>query len=83
MILERDLNFTLSSNQVGGTSNAIDQLSGFFRSLFENSGLVDIVPNILVPKWSNGRVGLEGIAKSLDIFLMADQLCSTLGHYIT
>lgn len=33
------------------------------------------------PTWNNGKVGKAGIAKRLDRFLMAEELCSSIGCF--
>jgi hypothetical protein len=83
VILGGDLNFTLSVVEVWGAGNCMDPLSDYFGSLFLDSKLVDILPNKLLPTWSNGREGSAGIAKRLDRFLMAEALCECLGKFIS
>ena len=34
-------------------------------------GLVDIVPTLILPTWSNHKVGCENICKSLERFLIS------------
>ena len=53
----------------------------FFVSLFEDAKLVDIVLNVLVHTWYNGRCGNTRIAKRLDIFFMSEVLCDAMGRY--
>ena len=43
--------------------------------------MIDVAPSILVPAWSNGRCGGGGIAKRLDRFFMAENMCDRLGRY--
>ena len=63
----------------------MDALSDFFTNLLNGLGLIDIVPLVSLPTWSNRRVGLESICKSLDrLLLSADFLDSDfiLIHWI-
>lgn len=53
----------------------------FFLQLFDKENLLDIVPSVLVPTWSNGRCGKAGIAKRLDRFLMAENIRGLVGRY--
>ena len=59
MILTEDLNLTGSIH---------DSLAGYFKSLFENVGLVDIPPNIMLLVWLNGKLGSASIENRLDNF---------------
>ena len=36
---------------------------------------MDIIPNVLFPTWLNGRCGAIGLAKIMDRFLLAKDLC--------
>ena len=47
----------------------MDPLANYFPSLFEESHLIDVVPNFVSPTWSNGKVGKECLAKRLNIIL--------------
>ena len=71
LILEGDLNFTWSSDEVWGNGQPIDTLDDFFITLFSNPKLQDISPCVLSPTWSNGRVGSLDISKKLDRFFYA------------
>ena len=37
--------------------------------------LVDIIPNVMVPTWSNGRCGGDGLAKWLNRLFLDKDLC--------
>ena len=53
----------------------MDVLTDFFINHLEGLGLVDIVPVVSLPTWSNRRVGPESICKRLDqLLLLADFL---------
>ena len=53
----------------------MDALYDFFTNLLDGLGLIDIVPLVPIPTWSNRRVGSESICKRLDrILLLADFL---------
>lgn len=81
LILAGDLNLTLPAEETWGMGNAMDPLSDFFNQIFEAEKLVDIVPNAIVPTWSNGRCGGADIAKRLDCFFMFESLCDSIGRY--
>ena len=81
LILEGDVNFTLSSEEVWGLGNKFDLLGEFLVSLFEEEILVDIVPNVILMTWSKGCCGGAGIANRLDMFLMYKYLCDEMGNY--
>ena len=74
LILVGDLNLTVSPKEVWGGGNNVDLLSDYYFSLFENTSLIDIVLNVLVPTWSNGRCGVACNVKRLDKYLMAEDL---------
>ena len=52
----------------------MDSLSNFFTKSLETFGLVDILPSIMLPTWTNRRVGVESICKRLDRFLVSADL---------
>ena len=53
----------------------MDSLSDYFSKKMEDFGLVDIEPSVLLPTWSNKRVGFENICKRLDrLLILADLL---------
>ena len=52
----------------------MDSLSDFFTKSLENFGLVDIVPYVMLPTWTNRRVGAENICKILDRFLISSDM---------
>jgi hypothetical protein len=72
LILAGDLNFTVSASEVWGSKAILDPLVEFFKGIFHDSGLVDIVPIEYVPTWCNGRGGLESIEKRLDRVFMSE-----------
>ena len=45
--------------------------------------LVDIIPLVLEPTWTNGRSGKEGILKRLDIFVIKASLVHNFQRYKT
>ena len=55
----------------------MDCLSDFFTKAMENFGLVDIDPSVMLPTWSNRRVGDDSICKRLDRLLV---LVDLLAH---
>ena len=44
-------------------------------------GLVDLVPSIILPTWSNRRVGCENICKRLDRLLISIDLLDSNLHF--
>ena len=69
------LNVSLGCSEIWGVKAWMDCLSDLFSKKLETYGLVDIVPHVLNPTWSNTRVGNESIAKRLDrIMVSADFL---------
>jgi hypothetical protein len=64
-----DLNFTLNSKEIWGTSALLDPLATFFKDLFANTPLVDVALTYMVPTWRNGRMGESSISKRLDKIL--------------
>jgi hypothetical protein len=76
LIMVGDMNFTINSEEVWGTTTLVDPLAVFFKELFEKNKLVDVAPAELVPTWRNGRSGEYGIAKRLDrIYVAEDLIC--------
>jgi hypothetical protein len=63
LIVGGDLNFTLSTREVWGSSARADPLADFFVNMLQDTGLVDLAPSHLTPTWRNGRVGSTGISK--------------------
>jgi hypothetical protein len=49
-----------------GAATHLDPLSAFFTELFDKAGLVDVLPDAVVPTWRNGRSGDASISKRLD-----------------
>jgi hypothetical protein len=66
LILAGDLNFSMGIDEVWGATALIDPLAVFFKDLFANNHLVDVVPAEVLPTWRNGRSGVDGIQKRLD-----------------
>ena len=81
LILAGDLNLTLSSTKIWGSINVVDPLANYFRENFENAKLFDVVPSVMVPTWSNGRIGNASIAKRIDRFLMSEGLHDIMGRF--
>ena len=52
----------------------------FFAKILDDHGLVDIVPSVILPTWTNRRVGSENICRHLDrlmifVDLLEFELC--------
>jgi hypothetical protein len=69
-----DLNFTLHRSEIWGESVILDNLANFFLNRLEVAHLVDVEPMEAKPTWSNNRVGVSGISKRLDMFLIHEDL---------
>lgn len=82
-IIGGELNLAMSAAEFWGSSNVSDPLASYFKDIFDATGLIDIAPATLTLTWNNGRVGRDGLAKHLDIFLMNDNLGSKVGRYHT
>jgi hypothetical protein len=53
-------------------------LADYFSHKFAESRLTDLIPINLKPTWKNNRVGIEGVEKRLDHFLINDTLLNNL-----
>jgi hypothetical protein len=49
----------------------------FYRYIFDSDKLTDILPDLLVPTWRNGRSGPDAIVRRLDRFLVAEEYLSS------
>lgn len=78
VILAGDLNLTMEDGEIWGQKSKKDPLSGYFKDLFTNNSLKDIIPCPVSPTWRNGRCGAEGISKRLDRFLVHLCACEKL-----
>ena len=74
LILDGDLNFTLTDADIWGKKTRLDPLAPYFSQLLKDSNMIDVPPICAGPTWRNGCVGDEGIIKSLDIFLASTSL---------
>ena len=54
VILVGDLNFTMSPAEIWGHSAKVDLMVDFFVDLMGSFDLVDIIPHVLEPTWTNG-----------------------------
>lgn len=81
LIIAGDLNFTLSSSEIWGSSARLDLLLDFSLSMLNRAHLVDVVPSKISLTWSHGRSGSGGISKRLDRFLISEKLASSLQRY--
>jgi hypothetical protein len=65
----------------GEQMTQLDKHADYFKSFIKDQLLVDLVLDVLVPTWRNGRTGGEGIAKILDHILAAESLINDEGRY--
>ena len=61
----------MGCSEIWGVKAWMDCLLDFLSQKLDIDGLVDIVPHVLVPTWSNKRVGNENICKRLDRLLVS------------
>ena len=80
LILVGDLNLVLLVDESQGAHKVIDPLASFFKEIFEGAGLIVVSPNVIIPTWSNGRMGKASVANKLDHFLMAESLGNVYWH---
>jgi hypothetical protein len=83
LILGGDLNFTISTREVWGSSPRIDPMASYFNQLFQEEGLIDVEPVKFLPTWRNGRGEQDFIAKRLDHFLINENLALSGYRYRT
>ena len=81
LILGGDLNYSLGLSEIWGDKARMDSLSDFFSKLMDDFGLMDIDMTILLPTWSNRRVGLDNICKHLDRLLVSVDLLDFELHF--
>ena len=74
MIIGGDLNFSLGFSKIWGARARLDNLSTFFSGKMDGFGIVDVAPSVIVPTWSNRRVGIDNISKILDRLLVSADL---------
>ena len=60
----------------------MDSLYDLFTLKMAAFGLVDIAPTILLPTWSNRRVGCDNIFKRLDRLLVSADLLDLDLHFL-
>jgi hypothetical protein len=68
LIVAGDLNLTTRADEIWGASTHLDKLVGFFKDLFQAHHLVDLLPDVLVPTWRNGRAGVTVLPKDWIVF---------------
>jgi len=66
---------------VWGEKAWLDPLAWFFIEIFQEKGLVDIIPIDYGPTWHNGRGGTKEIAKILDRIYMVENLLKVVGRH--
>ena len=81
LILGGDLNYYVGLSEIWGVKARVDNLSDFFIRKMEVAGLVDIVPTILLPTWTNRRVGRENICKGLYRLLLSTDFMDCDLHF--
>ena len=81
LIFGGDLNFSVGFSKIWGAKARVDSLSDYFTRLMDGFGLVDIVLAVILPTWSNRRVGGENICKRLDRLLISADLLDFNFHF--
>ena len=81
LIFGGDLNYSVGFSEIWGAKARVVFLSDFFTRLMDAFGLVDLVPSIILPTWSNRRVGCENICKRLDRVLISAKLLDSNLHF--
>ena len=71
LILGGDLNYSIGFFEIWGVRARVDILLDFFIRQMDGFGLLDIAQSVLLPTWSNHRVGCQNICKRLDRFLLS------------
>jgi len=66
MILVGDLNYTTGVDKVWGVVVELDKLADYFKCMFLDHHLINLLQNEIVPTWRNNRSGLDSISKCLD-----------------
>ena len=64
-----DLNLNVGDNEVWVSSSHQDPLDSFFRNLFLEENMVDVLLHPLAPNWRNGRYGPSWSLKEWISFL--------------
>ena len=75
------MNYTVGFSEIWGAKARVDSLSDYFTRLMDGFGLVDIVSAVILPTWSNRRVGGENIYKRLDRLLISADLLDYNFHF--
>ena len=81
LIFGGDLNFSVGFSEIWGAKARVDPLSDFFSRQLDGLGLVDIAPAVILPTWSNHRIGNENICKRLDRLLISADLLDCDFHF--
>ena len=81
LIIGGDLNFSVGFSEIWGARARVDSLSSFFSGKMDAFSLVDIAPSVIVPTWSNIRVGIDNISKRLDRLLVSTDLLDLDLHF--
>lgn len=66
LLIAGDTNVVLNSNEIWGRGKLNNSLADFINSEMLKRNMIDIIPVVMKPTWSNGRVGDAYIAKRLD-----------------
>jgi hypothetical protein len=76
LILAGDLNFSLSTEEIWGSTIVIDPLETLFKDLFSNTSLVDVAPMCC-----NGKLEDSSISKHLDRLFVEEGLLGPVLRY--
>jgi len=63
--------FTSNNMEVWGAGARVDNFLSYFMHKIKIAGLVDMEPIDLSPTWRNNRIGVVGVSKCLNKFLVS------------
>lgn len=70
LITSRDLNCTISLDEVCGHCRKINPLARKIQDVILLHNFVDICPEKIAPTWDNGHTSMTYVARRLDRFLI-------------
>lgn len=79
LVMVRDLNCIIGLDEVWGKSKRVDAMAELIKDIIIHHNFVEIFPSMFAPTWENGRAGDGYVAKSLDQFLLYEQIVERLG----
>jgi hypothetical protein len=83
LIIGRDLNFTLSRDEIWGIVAHLDPLNSFFGASSERASFVDVSSVDIRTTWVNNHSKVVDVSERLDRFLLHDYLCVMVDRFKT